>query len=526
MLDIAVKSATVSPQETSVALVFVAAANAFWMPKKTENPAKNKKKGNIFFICIVPILPEKRECSHVVCYNDAMTQKIITLFVVALFFAQAFPVHAQTADTQAPSVPSNVSGTVIVPSQVSVSWSVSTDNVGVEAYYVYRNGQFITSINATTFVDTNLSPGVYSYTVAAYDAAGNVSQQSLPANVALVQDVTSPSAPTGLSVNPTSTYASTSSIQVTLSWSASTDNVGVAGYYVYRDGAKITTSTAPLIATSYVDTLPPGMWTYSYKVAAYDASGNLSAYSSSTAFAVMSDTVPPTAPTQLTAKQTSLSGITLAWTASTDNIGVTGYDVYRNGQLLGTSASTSYFDTSLMAGALTTYTVAAYDAAGNVSPWSASVALMATSDNVPPSPPSGVSAIAGSSSIEVSWNPSADAVAIANYVVFKNDSQIATIASTSYIDTTPAMGSNIYRVIATNAGGISSASSAAANVNWYPAASTTAVASVPVTAVPNAVGSPAFTAAMYYGLRGDQVSALQSFLVAHGYLSLSVTGFF
>jgi chitodextrinase len=80
----------------------------------------------------------------------------------------------------------------------------------------------------------------------------------------------------------------------------------------------------------------------------------------------------PTAPTGLTATTISSSQISLSWTASTDNVGVTGYRVYRAGAQIATSSTTSYSDTGLTASTLYSYTVAAYDAAGNVSPQSAS----------------------------------------------------------------------------------------------------------------------------------------------------------
>lgn len=79
------------------------------------------------------------------------------------------------------------------------------------------------------------------------------------------------------------------------------------------------------------------------------------------------DTQAPSAPTNLTAIATSSSQVNLSWNASTDNVGVTGYDVYRNGAIVGSSTSTSYSDTGLTASTTYSYTVKARDAAGNVS---------------------------------------------------------------------------------------------------------------------------------------------------------------
>ncbi|MFC1406550.1 MULTISPECIES: GH12 family glycosyl hydrolase domain-containing protein [Streptacidiphilus] len=84
------------------------------------------------------------------------------------------------------------------------------------------------------------------------------------------------------------------------------------------------------------------------------------------------DTTPPSAPTGLTVTGTTSSSASLSWTAATDNTAVTGYDVYRGGTLVGTTAGTSYTDTGLTASTVYTYTVKAFDAAGNLSPASGS----------------------------------------------------------------------------------------------------------------------------------------------------------
>src|SRR4029077_11273760 len=84
-------------------------------------------------------------------------------------------------------------------------------------------------------------------------------------------------------------------------------------------------------------------------------------------FTVKADTTPPSVPTGLTATAASSSQINLSWTASTDNVGVAGYKVYRGGTQVGTSSTTSYSDSGLAASTSYNYTVAAYDAAGNTS---------------------------------------------------------------------------------------------------------------------------------------------------------------
>ncbi|WP_130733275.1 GEVED domain-containing protein [Flavobacterium sp. J27] len=86
-----------------------------------------------------------------------------------------------------------------------------------------------------------------------------------------------------------------------------------------------------------------------------------------TALSTSSDATPPTTPTNLTASGTTQSSTNLSWTASSDNIGVTGYDIYRGSNLMGSTTSTSYSVTGLSAATTYSFSVKAKDAAGNVS---------------------------------------------------------------------------------------------------------------------------------------------------------------
>lgn len=173
-------------------------------------------------------------------------------------------------------------------------------------------------------------------------------------------DTQAPTAPTSLAAS------AASSSQINLSWNASSDNVGVTGYDVYRGGTFLKSVTG----TSTSDTGLTASTSYSYTVRAKDAAGNVSANSntaSATTQAAPSDTQAPTAPTNLTASAVSSSQINLSWTASTDNVGVTGYDIYRGGTFLKTVTGTSTSDTGLTASTSYSYSVKAKDAAGNAS---------------------------------------------------------------------------------------------------------------------------------------------------------------
>src|SRR6266702_1768458 len=225
-------------------------------------------------------------------------------------------------------------------------------------------------------------------------------------------DTTSPSPPAGL------TAAVAGSSGANLSWGASTDNVGVTGYIVRRNGVQVATPTT----TSFADTGLSVATTYSYTVAARDAAGNTSPNSASVSITI-ADTTPPTTPTGLTAAVAGSTGANLSWNASTDNVGVTGYIVRRNGVQVATPATTSFADTGLSAATTYSYTVAARDAAGNISPDSASVSIT-IADTTPPTTPTGLTAaVAGSSNpsgANLSWSASTDNVGVTGYILRRN----------------------------------------------------------------------------------------------------------
>jgi len=175
-------------------------------------------------------------------------------------------------------------------------------------------------------------------------------------------DTQPPTAPSNLS----SSNITTSSF--TLSWAASTDNVGVTGYDVYQGGIKINPSN--ITSTSYnISGLTAGT-TYSYFVKAKDAVGNQSTPSTSLNITTDSpDSQPPTAPSNLAAANIVTTSFTFSWSASTDNVGVAGYDVYKNGVKMNSAAlvGTSYSVTGLLPNTTYSMTVVAKDALGNQS---------------------------------------------------------------------------------------------------------------------------------------------------------------
>jgi len=192
-------------------------------------------------------------------------------------------------------------------------------------------------------------------------------------------DTTAPTVPLGF----TATVVSAS--QINLAWSASTDNVAVTGYLLERcqgAGCNSWVQIATPTLTSFNDTGLAAATTYRYWVRATDAAGNLSAWSSivtaTTASAPPPDTTPPGAPTSLSATAAGGTQINLAWSAATDDVGVTGYLLERCQGAgctafaqISTPAGTSFGDTGLAVSTSYSYRVRATDAAGNLGAYSA-----------------------------------------------------------------------------------------------------------------------------------------------------------
>lgn len=251
------------------------------------------------------------------------------------------------ADKIPPSKPTNLRASTITISSVSLEWGASADNVAVTGYRIYRNDTPVDTVSGTFYIDRNLTEGThYVYKVRALDAAGNFADSD-PLPVTTV-DETAPSKPINLKIV-------TITDKSALLWDKSTDNVKVIGYEVYRNE----TLLGKIGDTAFVpvDVTQP----YSFKVRALDAAGN---YADSDLL-VSKDNQPPSKPTNL--RPTTITGIsaTLEWAASSDNVAVTGYQIFRDNTLITTVGSTRYTATGLSNSTTYRFEVRALDAAGN-----------------------------------------------------------------------------------------------------------------------------------------------------------------
>ena len=315
-----------------------------------------------------------------------------------------------------PLTGAQVAGTV----DVKLTWTAATDDVDVFGYRVYKDGNELRNVagDVTSFTDHN-TVGTHTYEVDATDSAspgvggnaqgspyGNRSAKTNPVTVNAA-DNTPPSVPANLVAK-----LDTTGKIVGVNWNASTDDAGVASYAVYRRQAgtatftKIADVNAP--TTSYNDNDPAlkAGTKYEFTVDAVDAANNRSAQAAPPAAAIVgTDAVAPTVPTAFSATTPDIHSrdVRVAWTASTDNIGVTSYGVYRRHvdpsqpaqpalvKIADVAApagtAVSFTDPKVPAGTYD-YTVDAVDSAGNRSAQTATSRVVTAND-----PPTGAHSI-------------------------------------------------------------------------------------------------------------------------------------
>ena len=340
-------------------------------------------------------------------------------------------VDKAAADKEAPTVPADVKATEVTVTTAKITWSESTDNVSVAGYNVYVNETKVNDalVTGTEYSLTDLTAATeYSVTVTAVDAAENESAKSeaVVFTTEAEKDTQAPTAPTDVKA----TEVTETTAKVT--WSEATDNVGVVGYNVYLNETKV--NDALVTGTEYALTGLTEATEYTVRVTAVDAADNESERSIVDTFTTLTtvDTEAPGVPTNVSATDVTQTGAKVTWSASADNVGVVGYNVYvGEGKVNDTPVTaTEYALTGLTANTEYTVSVSAVDAAGNESAKSKAATFTTLEaeeekDTEVPGVPTNVSAAdVTQTGAKVTWSEATDNVGVAGYNVYVNEAKV------------------------------------------------------------------------------------------------------
>lgn len=284
-------------------------------------------------------------------------------------------------DTEAPTVPSDVSAANIEQTTADISWTASEDNEGVVKYEVYNGETLLATVENTSVSLEGLTAGTeYMLSVFAYDAAGNKSDAGTVTFTTKEDEVPPIEKPEAPEVIPGKVTENSAAI----SWDA-VENV--SGYRIYVNGILYKEVGADV--TSYVlEGLEAGT-EYRIAVAAFNEAGETQSTEITVATEgekpVEKDTEAPTAPSGVKVDKIGKTEATLSWNASKDNVGVIGYHVYNGDKLIATVNDTSVVVKGLAIGTKYTLSVKAYDLAGNESE-AGTVTFTTKKDSAKPDP--------------------------------------------------------------------------------------------------------------------------------------------
>ncbi|MFC0108480.1 PQQ-dependent sugar dehydrogenase [Kibdelosporangium aridum] len=302
-----------------------------------------------------------------------------------------------------------------------VEWTVPNTSAGpADLTFRFANGTGVNrpmniTVNGVTVANNQAFNGTGAWTtwqtatVRANVPAGNLTIRATSTTVnggpnvdkltVSLVDGQAPSAPANL--RSTGTTHNTTS----LAWNAATDNIGVTGYDVYQHGQLMKSVAGNVLATT-VEGLTPDT-EYQWAVFAKDAAGNVSP-GSNIIFVRTSPAPPdnqaPTVPGNLNSPRKTATTVDLAWTRSTDNVGVSGYEISRDDVQSGTAdgSATSTTVVGLTAGTAYRFKIRARDAAGNVSAFSNEITVT-PSNSGPSGVPNPGTVTTLASGVDVPW---------------------------------------------------------------------------------------------------------------------------
>jgi hypothetical protein len=232
---------------------------------------------------------------------------------------------------------------------------------------------------------------------------------------ASTNDVSAPSAPDPVTVSGVSNSA------VALSWDPSIDDVGVAGYRIWRvEGSDTTLLTTVASRRKYVVGSLEASTAYSFGVSAVDAQGNQSAITSvNTSTNATTDSESPTVPSNPTTSST-FTRATISWAEASDNVGVGTYRVYllNPTRLVAEVSEIRHTITSLKPGTSYGFAVTSRDRAGQESPMMTSTVTTAADTTAPATPTRPTVSSRTRTSIGLTWRATTDNVQVQRYRLY------------------------------------------------------------------------------------------------------------
>ncbi|EOH87469.1 fibronectin type III domain-containing protein [Enterococcus villorum] len=254
-------------------------------------------------------------------------------------------------------------------------------------------------------------------------------------------DLEAPTVPLHLKVESVTTDS------VSLSWEPSTDNVGVTGYLIYRDQEEIGQVDGDTL--TYINEGLTADTEYTYEVRAVDQAGNKSEASNAVKArtSVAEDTEAPSAPLNLKVTGVTTDSVSLSWEPSTDNVGVTGYLIYRDQEEVGQvdGDTLTYINEGLTADTEYTYEVRAIDQAGNKSEASNAVKARTSVDKelTVPMPPTALRAAkVMEDKVVLMWDAPSDPLEISTYQIYRNGLPVGEVKGETFTYTDTGLTEN------------------------------------------------------------------------------------
>ena len=354
-----------------------------------------------------------------------------------------------TKDTTAPA---NVTGLNVlrdVNNGIRLSW-INPDAADFESVVigVYQDSTELTSLASVVTapdiskVITELTNGTtYTFKVKSVDTVGNISNGNTITGV--------PRNPAIPLLEGNVTIQTPGITDLVITWSSATDDVSIVAYAVYNNEIELGTVTNSVYT---VTGLTPAT-TYQFSVKALDGDGNSSTPITGS-LATLADNVVPEIGEPLAISNVNMDSVRLTWTEATDNVDVTGYEVFQGDTILNTVTDAVYDVTGLTPSTLYTFKVRAYDAAENRSSFITASQTTAVDSQPPVLSGNIVTSGITETQIALNWDDATDNVETVSYAVYKNGTQLTTVVGSSYTVTalTPDTG-YIFQVYAEDAEG-------------------------------------------------------------------------